>query len=150
MKAVVKRLEEENTELRRQARHAEKEQRSLCSRAEGLQEENQRLLAEGQGLREQLQAQAARVASLEVSTVAMELGLCWTVTVLSPCPHPSAQAQLCRGTALLSARDTALAQVSARSVTLPLPQLSPGPPLALSPSPSLPGPVPQAGRGRRS
>ncbi|XP_030826715.1 protein KASH5 isoform X2 [Camarhynchus parvulus] len=39
MKAVVKRLEEENTELRRQARHAEKEQRSLCSRAEGLQEE---------------------------------------------------------------------------------------------------------------
>ncbi|XP_077027120.1 protein KASH5 isoform X2 [Agelaius phoeniceus] len=39
MKAVVKRLEEENTELRRQARHTEKEQRSLCSRAEGLQEE---------------------------------------------------------------------------------------------------------------
>ncbi|NXR50986.1 KASH5 protein, partial [Hippolais icterina] len=65
MKAVVKRLEEENTELRRQARQAEKEQRSLCSRAEGLQEE--RLLAEGQGLREQIQAQAARMASLEVS-----------------------------------------------------------------------------------
>ncbi|NXI80215.1 KASH5 protein, partial [Rhipidura dahli] len=65
MKAVVKRLEEENTDLRRQARHAEKEQRSLCSRAEGLQEE--RLLAEGQGLREQIQAQAARMANLEVS-----------------------------------------------------------------------------------
>ncbi|NWI76211.1 KASH5 protein, partial [Dryoscopus gambensis] len=65
VKAVVKRLEEENAELRRQARHAEKEQRSLCSRAEGLQEE--RLLAEGQGLREQIQAQAARMASLEVS-----------------------------------------------------------------------------------
>ncbi|NXU68271.1 KASH5 protein, partial [Horornis vulcanius] len=65
MKAAVKQLEEENTELRRQARHAEKEQRSLCSRAEGLQEE--RLLAEGQGLREQIQAQAARMASLEVS-----------------------------------------------------------------------------------
>ncbi|NWW03974.1 KASH5 protein, partial [Oreocharis arfaki] len=65
VKAVVKQLEEENAELRRQARHAEKEQHSLCSRAEGLQEE--RLLAEGQGLREQIQAQAARMASLEVS-----------------------------------------------------------------------------------
>ncbi|NXL20086.1 KASH5 protein, partial [Setophaga kirtlandii] len=75
MKAVVKRLEEENAELRRQARHA-----------------NQRLLAEGQGLREQLQAQAARVASLE--------------------------AQLCRGTALLSARDTALAQAGQRAQEL--------------------------------
>ncbi|NXM94398.1 KASH5 protein, partial [Sylvia borin] len=64
-KAVVKQLEEENAELRRQARHVEKEQRNLCSQAEGLQEE--RLLAEGQGLREQMQAQAARVASLEVS-----------------------------------------------------------------------------------
>ncbi|KAM3654272.1 protein KASH5 [Ammospiza maritima maritima] len=92
MKAVVKRLEEENTELRRQARHTEKEQRSLCSQAKGLQEENQRLLAEGQGLREQLQAQAARVASLE--------------------------AQLCRGTALLSARDTALAQAGQRAQEL--------------------------------
>ncbi|NXB32969.1 KASH5 protein, partial [Eulacestoma nigropectus] len=71
VKAMVKRLEEENAELRRQARHAEKEQRSLCSRAEGLQEE--RLLVEGQGLREQIQAQAARMASLEVSggTVSM-------------------------------------------------------------------------------
>lgn len=74
----------------------EKEQHSLCSQAEGLQEEvslapgvaqggqrhgeptpalfpprqNQRLLAEGQGLREQIQVQAARMASLEVSTVA--------------------------------------------------------------------------------
>ncbi|NWY22663.1 KASH5 protein, partial [Aphelocoma coerulescens] len=98
VKAVVKRLEEENAELRRQARHAvrgsaevprgvtsgvtqcpsrpcppqEKEQRSLCSRAEGLQEE--RLLAEGQGLREQIQVQAARMANLEVSTVAMVSG----------------------------------------------------------------------------
>ncbi|NXJ28143.1 KASH5 protein, partial [Dicrurus megarhynchus] len=75
MKAVVKRLEEENAELRRQARHA-----------------NQRLLAEGQGLREQIQAQAARVASLE--------------------------AQLCRGTALLSARDAALAQAGQRAQEL--------------------------------
>ncbi|NXQ76584.1 KASH5 protein, partial [Quiscalus mexicanus] len=75
MKAVVKRLEEENTKLRRQARHT-----------------NQRLLAEGQGLREQLQAQAARVASLE--------------------------AQLCRGTALLSARDAALAQAGQRAQEL--------------------------------
>ncbi|NXM63377.1 KASH5 protein, partial [Illadopsis cleaveri] len=65
MKAVVKQLEEDNAELRRQARHTEKEQHNLCSRAEGLQEE--RLLAEGQGLREQIQAQAARTASLEVS-----------------------------------------------------------------------------------
>ncbi|NXR28067.1 KASH5 protein, partial [Cinclus mexicanus] len=65
IKAVVKGLEEENTELRRQARHMEKEQHSLCLRAEGLQEE--RLLAEGQGLREQIQAQAARMSSLEVS-----------------------------------------------------------------------------------
>ncbi|NWZ88563.1 KASH5 protein, partial [Poecile atricapillus] len=70
MKATVKQLEEENTELRRQARHAEKQQYSLGSQAEALQEE---LLAEGQGLREQIQAQAARMASLEVSggTVAM-------------------------------------------------------------------------------
>ncbi|NWZ95322.1 KASH5 protein, partial [Nesospiza acunhae] len=75
IKAVVKRLEEENTELRRQARHA-----------------NQRLLAEGQGLRAQLQAQAARVASVE--------------------------AQLCRDTALLSARDTALAQAGQRAQEL--------------------------------
>ncbi|NWT97842.1 KASH5 protein, partial [Urocynchramus pylzowi] len=75
MKAVVKRLEEENTELRRQARHA-----------------NQRLLAEGQGLREQIQAQAARMASLE--------------------------AQLCRGTALLSARDAALTQAGQRAQEL--------------------------------
>ncbi|NXI17353.1 KASH5 protein, partial [Irena cyanogastra] len=75
MKAVVKRLEEENTELRRQARHA-----------------NQRLLAEGQGLREQIQAQVARMASLE--------------------------AQLCRGTALLSARDAALVQAGQRAQEL--------------------------------
>ncbi|NXQ22445.1 KASH5 protein, partial [Peucedramus taeniatus] len=75
MKAVVKRLEEENTELRRQARHV-----------------NQRLLAEGHGLREQIQAQAARMASLE--------------------------AQLCRGTALLSARDAALAQAGQRAQEL--------------------------------
>ncbi|NWS92779.1 KASH5 protein, partial [Toxostoma redivivum] len=75
MKAVVKGLEEENTELRRQARHA-----------------NQRLLTEGQGLREQIQAQAARMASLE--------------------------AQLCRGTALLSARDAALAQAGQRAQEL--------------------------------
>ncbi|NXN78968.1 KASH5 protein, partial [Bombycilla garrulus] len=47
-KAVVKQLEEENTELRRQARHT-----------------NQRLLTEGQGLREQIQEQMARMASLE-------------------------------------------------------------------------------------
>ncbi|NWV14817.1 KASH5 protein, partial [Ptilonorhynchus violaceus] len=65
VKAVAKRLEEENAELRRQARHAEKEQRNLSSRAEGLQEE--RLLAEGHGLQEQIQAQAARMADLEVS-----------------------------------------------------------------------------------
>ncbi|XP_032942601.1 protein KASH5 isoform X7 [Catharus ustulatus] len=119
MKAMVKGLEEENTELRRQARHAEKEQHSLCSRAEGLQEENQRLLAEGQGLREQIQAQAARMASLEVSTWPRRavLGLCHTVT-RCPCPHPSAQAQLCRGTALLSARDTALAQAGQRAQEL--------------------------------
>ncbi|NWI48289.1 KASH5 protein, partial [Picathartes gymnocephalus] len=71
VKAVVKQLEEENAELRRQARHA-----------------NQRLLAEGQGLREQIQAQAARMATLE--------------------------AQLCHGTALLSARDAALAQAGQR------------------------------------
>ncbi|NXR58289.1 KASH5 protein, partial [Rhadina sibilatrix] len=75
MKAMVKRLEEENTELRRQARHT-----------------NQRLLAEGQELREQIQAQAARMASLE--------------------------AQLCRGTALLSARDAALAQAGQRAQEL--------------------------------
>ncbi|NXD31534.1 KASH5 protein, partial [Spelaeornis formosus] len=66
MKAMVKRLEEENMELQRQARQAEKEQRSLCLKTEGLQEE--RLLSEGQGLQEQIQGQAARVASLEVSS----------------------------------------------------------------------------------
>lgn len=79
--------------------------------------QNQRLLAEGQGLREQIQAQVARMASLEVSgdTVAMVGGAggCVTTVMRSPCPHLSAQAQLCRGTALLSARDAALAQVSA-------------------------------------
>ncbi|NWS20049.1 KASH5 protein, partial [Pachyramphus minor] len=75
LKAVAKGLEEENGELRRQARHM-----------------NQRLLAEGQGLREQVQAQTARVADLE--------------------------AQLCRGTALLSARDAALAQAGRRAQEL--------------------------------
>ncbi|NXR34054.1 KASH5 protein, partial [Zosterops hypoxanthus] len=75
VKAVVKQLEEDNAELRRQARHV-----------------NQRLLVEGQGLREQMQAQAARVASLE--------------------------GQLCRGTALLSARDAALAQAGQRAQEL--------------------------------
>ncbi|NWU30391.1 KASH5 protein, partial [Dyaphorophyia castanea] len=53
---------------------------------------NQRLLAEGQGLREQIEAQATRMASLE--------------------------AQLCRGTALLSARDAALAQAGQRAQEL--------------------------------
>ncbi|NXB56901.1 KASH5 protein, partial [Struthidea cinerea] len=53
---------------------------------------NQRLLAEGQGLRERIQAQAARMANLE--------------------------AQLCRGTALLSARDAALAQAGQRAQEL--------------------------------
>ncbi|NXG21144.1 KASH5 protein, partial [Grallaria varia] len=67
LKAVAKGLEEENGELRRQARHM-----------------NHRLLAKGQGLQEQIEAQAARMADLE--------------------------AQLCHGTALLSARDAALAQ----------------------------------------
>ncbi|NWW41034.1 KASH5 protein, partial [Panurus biarmicus] len=75
MKAMVKRLEEESAELRRQARHA-----------------NQRLLAESQGLREQVQAQVARMANLE--------------------------AQLCSGTALLSARDAALAQAGQRAQEL--------------------------------
>ncbi|XP_058715614.1 protein KASH5 isoform X2 [Poecile atricapillus] len=96
MKATVKQLEEENTELRRQARHAEKQQYSLGSQAEALQEENQQLLAEGQGLREQIQAQAARMASLEVSggTVAMVGGAGGCVSdeeFLSPslCPGPA-------------------------------------------------------------
>ncbi|NXU94396.1 KASH5 protein, partial [Xiphorhynchus elegans] len=75
LKATAKGLEEENGELRRQARHM-----------------NQRLLAEGRGLREQIQAQAARMADLE--------------------------AQLCRGTALLSARDAALAQAGRRAQEL--------------------------------
>ncbi|NXU34138.1 KASH5 protein, partial [Drymodes brunneopygia] len=75
MKAVVKQLQEENAELRRQARQA-----------------NQRLLTEGQGLQEQIQAQAARMTSLE--------------------------AQLCHGTALLSARDAALAQAGQRAQEL--------------------------------
>ncbi|NXA16591.1 KASH5 protein, partial [Sapayoa aenigma] len=75
LKAVAKGLEEENGELRRQARHM-----------------NQRLLAEGQGLREQIQLQAARLADLEL--------------------------QLCRGTALLSARDVALTQAGRRTQEL--------------------------------
>ncbi|NXY61988.1 KASH5 protein, partial [Callaeas wilsoni] len=100
VKAVVRRLEEENAELRRQARHA-----------------NQQLLAESQGLREQIQGQAARMASLEVSggTVAKVGGAGGCVR---QCPHPSAQAQLCRGTALLSARDAALAQAGQRAQEL--------------------------------
>ncbi|KAJ7428410.1 hypothetical protein WISP_01247 [Willisornis vidua] len=80
-----------------QARVAAEELEDLKAAAKGLEEENgelrrqvrhmnQRLLAQGQGLREQIQAQTARMADLE--------------------------AQLCRGTALLAARDAALAQVS--------------------------------------
>ncbi|NXK94442.1 KASH5 protein, partial [Formicarius rufipectus] len=63
LKATAKGLEEENGELRRQARHMHRgeSQPFFCP------EQNQRLLAEGQGLREQIQAQAARMADLEVS-----------------------------------------------------------------------------------
>ncbi|XP_052635456.1 protein KASH5 [Harpia harpyja] len=93
LKAVAKGLEEENSELRQQARQLvrgpasslpEKEQRCLCSQANDLQEENQRLLAEGHGLRQRIQALSAETADLE--------------------------AQLSRCTALLSSRDVALAQ----------------------------------------
>ncbi|NXE85928.1 KASH5 protein, partial [Cochlearius cochlearius] len=59
LKAVVKGLEEENGELRRQARQ--------LVRGPGPSLPNQRLLAEGQGLRERIQALAAEKANLEVS-----------------------------------------------------------------------------------
>ncbi|KAM6188320.1 protein KASH5 [Sarcoramphus papa] len=88
LKAMAKGLEKENGELRRQARQLEKEQRCLCSRADSLQEENQRLLTEGHGLRERIQALAAETSNLE--------------------------AQLCHCTALVSSRDTALAQAGQR------------------------------------
>ncbi|XP_075345537.1 protein KASH5 [Mycteria americana] len=93
LKAVAKGLEEENSELRQQARQLvrgpasslpEKEQQCQCSRADSLQEEKQQLLAEGCRLREQIQGLAAEKAELE--------------------------ARLCRCTALLSSRDAALAQ----------------------------------------
>ncbi|XP_074995216.1 uncharacterized protein LOC142076709 [Calonectris borealis] len=129
LKTVTKGLEEENGELRRQARQLEKEQRCLCLRADGLQEENQRLLAEGHGLREQLQALAAEMTDLEVSGSSHaawpmpsaslstnEAGFRPTppVRALADDRLPSAQAQLCRCTALLSSRDAALAQAGQR------------------------------------
>ncbi|NXS14100.1 KASH5 protein, partial [Neodrepanis coruscans] len=64
LKAVAKGLEEENTELRRQARHTVGERPRPRSPSSS---QNQRLLTEAQGLREQIQAQAARLADLEVS-----------------------------------------------------------------------------------
>ncbi|NXF75330.1 KASH5 protein, partial [Sclerurus mexicanus] len=65
LKATAKGLEEENGELRRQARHMVRGAAvALSHRREAS---NQRLLAEGRGLREQIQAQAARMADLEVS-----------------------------------------------------------------------------------
>ncbi|NXC37027.1 KASH5 protein, partial [Campylorhamphus procurvoides] len=63
LKATAKGLEEENGELRRQARHMRHGEPRPLFRPE----QNQRLLAEGRGLREQIQAQAARMADLEVS-----------------------------------------------------------------------------------
>ncbi|XP_071276465.1 protein KASH5 isoform X3 [Agelaius tricolor] len=144
MKAVVKRLEEENTELRRQARHTEKEQRSLCSRAEGLQEEVSLVLRAapvGQCHREPspvspLAEPAAPRRGPGTAGAAPGTGgsrgqpggpaLPWNCPALctgrSPCPGERCP------------------------VTLPPPQLSPGPPPALSHGPSRPGPVPQAGQ----
>uniref|UniRef100_A0A8C5TVI6 Protein KASH5 n=1 Tax=Malurus cyaneus samueli TaxID=2593467 RepID=A0A8C5TVI6_9PASS len=200
VKAVVKRLEEENTELRRQARHtvrgsAQVPRAVMCgvvrcplmampSPGEGAAQpmftgrgstgggepgtgsclsravpqgtpapfhpwQNQRLLAEGQGLREQIQAQAAQMASLEVSsgTVATlgGAGGCarWGQGVspsLSLCPGPALPwhcPALCPGCSPCTGEYC--------PVTLLPPQLSPGPPPALSHSTSYsshPGPVP--------
>ncbi|NXV90909.1 KASH5 protein, partial [Calonectris borealis] len=60
LKTVTKGLEEENGELRRQARQLVRHPASSLP-------QNQRLLAEGHGLREQLQALAAEMTDLEVS-----------------------------------------------------------------------------------
>ncbi|NXS47569.1 KASH5 protein, partial [Balaeniceps rex] len=61
LKAMAKGLEEENSELRWQARQL------VRGPASSLQQ-NQRLLAEGHGLREQIQVLAAETADLEVSS----------------------------------------------------------------------------------
>ncbi|NWH53491.1 KASH5 protein, partial [Fregata magnificens] len=60
LKAVAKGLEEENGELRRQARQLVRGPTSSLL--------NQRLLAEGHGLRERIQVLAAETADLEVSS----------------------------------------------------------------------------------
>ncbi|NXS72313.1 KASH5 protein, partial [Pandion haliaetus] len=60
LKAVAKGLEEENGELRRQARQLVRGPASSLP-------QNQRLLAEGRGLRQRIQALAAEMADLEVS-----------------------------------------------------------------------------------
>ncbi|NXG06180.1 KASH5 protein, partial [Sakesphorus luctuosus] len=87
LKATAKGLEEENGALRRQARHMVRERqewlrrRAMVGGEASALPQNQRLLAEGQGLREQIQAQAARMADLEVSAgggraALSVLGLC--------------------------------------------------------------------------
>ncbi|KAM6032506.1 protein KASH5 [Theristicus caerulescens] len=88
LKAIAKRLEEENSKLRWQAHQLEKEQQCLRLQVDSLREENQQLFAEGHGLRERIQALAAETAKLEA-----QLGCC---------------------TALLSSQDTGLAQVGWR------------------------------------
>ncbi|NXL05055.1 KASH5 protein, partial [Mesembrinibis cayennensis] len=60
LKAIAKRLEEENSKLRRQAHQLVRGPASLLP-------QNQQLLAEGHGLRERIQALAAETANLEVS-----------------------------------------------------------------------------------
>ncbi|KAF1672559.1 KASH5 protein, partial [Pygoscelis papua] len=60
LKAVAKGLEEENGELRRQARQLVRGPASSLP-------QNQQLLAECHGLREQIQVLAAETADLEVS-----------------------------------------------------------------------------------
>ncbi|NXJ58785.1 KASH5 protein, partial [Spizaetus tyrannus] len=61
LKAVAKGLEEENGELRQQARQ--------LVRGPASSVPNQRLLAEGHGLRQRIQALSAEMADLEVSGV---------------------------------------------------------------------------------
>ncbi|NXW26076.1 KASH5 protein, partial [Circaetus pectoralis] len=60
LKAMAKGLEEENSELRQQARQLVRGPASSLP-------QNQQLLAEGHGLRQRIQALSAEMADLEVS-----------------------------------------------------------------------------------
>ncbi|NXA18626.1 KASH5 protein, partial [Ibidorhyncha struthersii] len=65
MKAMVEELQEQNGQLRRQARQLVR--RSVSSLPTAAEVPSQHLLTEGRGTRERIQALAAETADLEVS-----------------------------------------------------------------------------------